>query len=176
MRSPVSIDGDGRVESVTLARNELVRDEQGMLRARSTDDTETIECGLVLRSVGYQAVPVPGVPFDERYHVLPNEKGRVAPGVYATGWIKRGPTGILGTNKRDSQETVDSIVEDLRTGAVPGRQTDDDLPLEGHIDFAGWKRIDETEVEAGAGERPRVKLTGVDELRAAASAERAGLA
>jgi ferredoxin--NADP+ reductase len=168
MRSPVSIDGDGRVESITLARNELVRDEQGMLRARSTDDTETIECGLVLRSVGYQAVPIPGVPFDERYHVLPNDKGRVAPGVYATGWIKRGPTGILGTNKRDSQETVDSIVEDLRTGAVPGRQTDDELPLDGFVSFDGWKRIDAAEVDAGAGERPRVKLTDVDELRSVA--------
>jgi ferredoxin--NADP+ reductase len=175
MRSPVSIDGDGRVTSITLARNELVRDEQGVLRARSTDDTETLECGLVLRSVGYQAIPVPGVPFDERYHVLPNEKGRVAPGVYATGWIKRGPTGILGTNKRDSQETVDQVVEDLRAGTLPGRQTDDDLPLEGFVDFDGWKRIDEAEVEAGAGERPRVKFCSVDELRAA-SGERAGLA
>jgi ferredoxin--NADP+ reductase len=175
LRSPASIDGDGRVQSITLSRNELVRDEEGLLRARPTDDTETIECGLVLRSVGYQAVPIPGVPFDEHYHVLPNERGRVAPGVYATGWIKRGPTGILGTNKRDSQETVDCVVEDLRAGAVPGRQTDDELPLEGFVDFDGWKRIDEAEVEAGAGERPRVKLCSVEELRAAALRERAGL-
>jgi ferredoxin--NADP+ reductase len=175
LHSPVSIDGTGRVESITLARNELVRDDEGMVRARSTDDTETIECGLVLRSVGYQAVPVPGVPFDERYHILPNERGRVAPGVYATGWIKRGPTGILGTNKRDSQETVDCVVEDLRAGTLPGRQTDDELPLEGYVDFEGWKRIDEAEVEAGAGERPRVKLCTVEDLRAAALRERAGL-
>ncbi|TML25585.1 MAG: NADP oxidoreductase, partial [Actinobacteria bacterium] len=76
-------------------------------------DVETIECGLVLRSVGYQAVPLPDVPFEERRFVLPNERGRVlrlegAPlrGVYAVGWIKRGPTGILGTNKRDAEETV----------------------------------------------------------------------
>ncbi len=168
MRSPVSIDGSGSVESITLARNELVRDEQGMLRARATGDTETLECGLVLRSVGYRAVPIPGVPFDERYHVLPNEKGRVAPGVYAVGWIKRGPTGILGTNKRDAAETVAAIVEDLRDGAVPGRQTDDDLSLSDFVSFEGWKRIDTAEVEAGAGQRPRVKLTDVDELRSVA--------
>jgi ferredoxin--NADP+ reductase len=175
MHSPVSIGGSGRVGSVTLARNELYEDEDGMLRARATDATEEIECGLVLRSVGYRAVPLPGVPFDQRNYVLPNERGRVAPGVYATGWIKRGPTGILGTNKRDAQETVDCVVEDLRSGALPGRQTDDDLPLDGYVGFDGWKRIDEAEVAGGAGERPRVKYCTVEDLRAA-SAERAGLA
>ena len=170
LRSPVSINGDDRVESVTLARNELHTDDDGMLRARQTEDTETLDCGLVLRSVGYRAIPIPGVPFDEKAYILPNEQGRVAPGVYCVGWIKRGPTGILGTNKRDATETVAAVVDDLRAGTVPGRQTDDELPLPDHVSFEGWKRIDAAEVEAGAGERPRVKLTTVDELR-----ERAGL-
>jgi ferredoxin--NADP+ reductase len=168
LRSPVSIDGDGRVESITIARNELYRDEQGFLRARTTDETETLDCGLVLRSVGYRAVPIPGVPFDERNFILPNEQGRVAPGVYCVGWIKRGPTGILGTNKRDAQETVDRVVEDLRAGVLPAPPRSDDLDLPDAVTFEGWKAIDAAEVAAGEPDgRPRVKLTSVDELRAA---------
>ena len=114
LRSPVEIRGNGRVEAIDVRRNEIVRADDGALRARPLDEeVETIECGLVLRSVGYRAVPLPDVPFDERHFVLPNERGRVLapdgetlPGVYAVGWIKRGPTGILGTNKRDAEETV----------------------------------------------------------------------
>ena len=142
-----------------------------MLRARTTDDTETIECGLVLRSVGYQAVPLPGVPFDERAFVLPNEGGRVtdAPGVYCVGWIKRGPTGILGTNKRDAAETVAAVVEDLEAGILPAPERTDDLDLPNAVGFDGWKAIDAAEVAAGGDTRPRVKLTTVEELLAAAS-------
>src|SRR5205823_13823872 len=102
-------------------------DADGRLLARAVgEQVETIECGLVLRSVGYRAVPLPDVPFDERHFVLPNERGRVLgpdgealPGVYAVGWIKRGPTGILGTNKRDAEETIGCLVEDLRRGRLP---------------------------------------------------------
>src|SRR6185312_1003221 len=127
LRSPVEIRGDGRVEAVDVRRNEIARADDGSLRARPAgDDVETIPCSLVLRSVGYRAVPLPGVPFEERRFVLPNERGRVhtpegepLPGVYAVGWIKRGPTGILGTNKRDAEETVDRLVEDLRADALP---------------------------------------------------------
>ena len=127
LTSPVEIRGDGRVEALAVRRNEIVRGDDGALRARPLDaDVETIECGLVLRSVGYRAVPLPDVPFDERHFVLPNERGRVfapdgepLPGVYAVGWIKRGPTGILGTNKRDAAETVDGLVADLAAGALP---------------------------------------------------------
>ena len=105
-----------------MQRNRIERDELRRAAARPTDDTtETIECDLVLRSVGYRAVPLPDVPFDERNYVLPNDEGRVldadsgavVPGVYAVGWIKRGPTGILGTNKRDANETVGHLLEDL---------------------------------------------------------------
>ena len=140
----------------------------------------------MLRSVGYQAVPLPDVPFDERSFVLPNDRGRVLapdgkplPGVYAVGWIKRGPTGILGTNKRDAEETVGWLVEDLRAGALrqppnPGREQIDALLAERKPDLVtveGWRAIDAQEVERGRGEeRPRVKLASREELLAAASA------
>jgi ferredoxin/flavodoxin---NADP+ reductase len=185
LRSPVQIRGTGRVEAVDVRRNEIVRTDEGALRAQAVDeDTETIECGLVLRSVGYQAVPLPDVPFDERAFVLPNERGRVLaldgeplPGVYAVGWIKRGPTGILGTNKRDAEETVTCLVDDLRSGALPqpaepGREPIDALLAERRPDLVtgeGWRAIDAHELERGRGERrPRVKLASRDELRAAA--------
>jgi len=184
LRSPVAVRGEGRVEGLDVRRNELVRDESGALRARPAgDDVETIECGLVLRSVGYQAVPLPDVPFDERRFVLRNERGRVLdadgrhlPGVYTVGWIKRGPTGILGTNKRDAAETVECLVEDLREGAVPEpdgtREELDALLAERKsnlVTVEGWRAIDAHERERGrAAERPRVKLASHDELLAKA--------
>jgi ferredoxin--NADP+ reductase len=187
LRSPVEIVGDGTVEAVRVQRNEIVRGEEGALRARPAgDDVETITCGLVLRSVGYRAVPLPGVPFEERRFVLPNERGRVhtpegepLPGVYAVGWIKRGPTGILGTNKRDAEETVGRLVEDLKAGTLPeperpGRADVDALLAERVGDLVtveGWRAIDERERERGAaGDRPRVKLAARDELLDAARA------
>jgi ferredoxin/flavodoxin---NADP+ reductase len=186
LRTPVAIRGAARVEAVDVVRNEIVRDEDGLLRARTVgDEPETIECGLVLRSVGYRAVPLPDVPFDERRFVLPNKGGRVlAPdgdpvaGVYAVGWIKRGPTGILGTNKRDADETVRLLAEDLAGGALPqpahpDREWIDALLSErapGLVTGDGWRAIDGHELELGRGqERPRVKLASRNELLAAAS-------
>jgi ferredoxin/flavodoxin---NADP+ reductase len=186
LRSPVEIRGSGRVEALHVRRNEIVPAGDGSLRARPVDgDLETIECGLVLRSVGYRAVPLPDVPFDERRFVLPNERGRVLTppgeplsGVYAVGWIKRGPTGILGTNKRDAEETVSSLVEDLRAGALPqpsnpGREQIDALLAERKPDLVtveGWRAIEGHELERGRSEqRPRVKLASRDELLAAAA-------
>jgi ferredoxin--NADP+ reductase len=185
LRSPVEIRGSGRVEAVDVRANEIVRGDGGALRARSLDgEVETIPCGLVLRSVGYRAVPLPDVPFDERHFVLPNEQGRVLgrdgeplPGVYAVGWIKRGPTGILGTNKRDAEETVACLADDLRAGALappprPGRERIDALLAERRPDLVGvegWRAIDRDERERGERERrPRVKLASRDELLAAA--------
>jgi ferredoxin/flavodoxin---NADP+ reductase len=187
LRSPVGIRGAGRVEAIDIRRNEIVRTADGSLRARALDEgVQRIECGLVLRSVGYRAVPLPDVPFDERHFVLPNERGRVLaadgeplPGVYAVGWIKRGPTGILGTNKRDAQETVNCLVADLAAGALkappkPGREQIDALLAERAPDLVtveGWRAIDGHELERGRSEeRPRVKLASRDELLAAARA------
>jgi ferredoxin/flavodoxin---NADP+ reductase len=185
LRSPVQIRGNGSVEAIDIRRNQIVQGDDGSLRPRATDDpVETIECGLVLRSVGYRAVPLPGVPFDERAFVLPNERGRVhtpegerLPGVYAVGWIKRGPTGILGTNKRDAEETVARLAEDLAAGALPGpeqpgREAIDNLLAERKDDLVtieGWRAIDAHELGAGEqAQRPRVKIASRDELLSAA--------
>jgi ferredoxin/flavodoxin---NADP+ reductase len=184
LRSPFRIGGESRVGAIEVRRNELVRADDGMLRPRAIEDrVETIDCGLVLRSVGYRAVPLPGVPFDEQDHVLPNERGRViadgnfAPGVYAVGWIKRGATGILGTNKRDADETAACVAEDLRSGILPtppnpapeqiaallAERTD-------VVTINGWRAIEAHELERGHEEgRPRVKLASRDELLAAAA-------
>ena len=193
LRSPVQIRGNGRVEAVDIQRNEIVRADDGTLRARAVDEPpETIACGLVLRSVGYRAVPLPDVPFDERAFVLPNERGRVLepdgtplPGVYAVGWIKRGPTGILGTNKRDAEETVTCLAGDLATAALtppanPEREQIDALLAERTPDLVtieGWRAIDALERERGRDEqRPRVKLASRDELLSAAAAATAAAA
>jgi ferredoxin--NADP+ reductase len=184
--SPVEIIGDERVEGVRICRNEL-REEGGSLRACATDTTEEIEAGIVFRSIGYRGIPLPGLPFDDKRHVIPNESGRILddgeplPGEYVVGWIKRGPTGIIGTNKRDAQETVDRVLEDLEAGRLlqpsdPDRDSLEELLDErkpGHVTYEGWEAIDSH--ERGAGEphgRPRVKLTSFDELLEAARAQR----
>jgi ferredoxin--NADP+ reductase len=189
LRSPVEIRGTGAVEAIDVRRNEIVRADDGSLKARPADEElETIECGLVLRSVGYRAVPLPDVPFDERHFVLPNDRGRVLtpageplPGVYAVGWVKRGPTGILGTNKRDAEATVSCLAEDLEAGALapppnPGREQIDALLTARKPDLVtveGWRAIDAHELERGHGEqRPRVKLASREELLDAATARR----
>ena len=183
LASPVEILGGDRVEGIKVGRNEIVRDDAGMLRARAVDEEpETLECGLVLRSVGYRAVPLPDVPFDERYHVLPSEQGRVLtpegeriPGVYAVGWIKRGPTGILGTNKRDAEETIGCLVEDLKALPAPARPERDAIDAllaertPGLVRGTAGARSRAVELERGrAQQRPRVKLASRDELLSAA--------
>ena len=114
------------VEAVEIVRNQLVADEDGRVRAVATEERETIPCGVVFRSVGYLGVPLAGLPFDERSGTMPNDGGRVLgadgaplPGVYAAGWIKRGPTGVIGTNKKDATETVALLLEDARAGRLP---------------------------------------------------------
>jgi len=184
LRSPVELRGDGRVEMLIVGRNELERDETGLIRPVDTGEREEIECGLVLRSVGYRAVPIPDVPFDEGAAVLPNLRGRVlkadgepVPGVYTVGWIKRGPTGILGTNKRDAEETVACLAEDLSSGALAappeaGRGRIESLLAQRKPDVVtldGWRAIDAHERRRGRElRRPRVKLATRDELLATA--------
>jgi ferredoxin--NADP+ reductase len=139
-----------------------------------TDRHETIRCGLVFRSVGYRGVAVPGVAFDRDRGVIPNDGGRVAPGLYAAGWIKRGPTGVIGTNKKDATETVERLLEDARAGLLR-RESDERLEqllAERGVEFvayAGWEAIDLDERTRGEPQgRPRVKLCSWDELLAAA--------
>jgi ferredoxin/flavodoxin---NADP+ reductase len=169
LASPVAILGDAKVEGIELVRNELVDG-----RAVGTDDTETVPCGIVFRSVGYRGVELPGVPFDEGSGTIPNEGGRVRAGLYVAGWIKRGPSGVIGTNKKDATETVGLVLEDVRSGALraaSGEDLEELLSERGvdHVMYAGWEAIDATERAAGepAG-RPRVKLCTWDELLDAA--------
>jgi len=176
--SPVAILGDDCVEGVEVVRNELVV-ENGRVRAVPTGEREVIPCGVVFRSVGYRGVEVPGVPFDEERGTMRNDAGRVldangvaVPGVYCAGWIKRGPSGIIGTNKKDAAETVASLHEDVATGALTARgltaeDVDARLAERGAavVTASGWEAIDEVERARGdALGRPRVKLLTWDEL------------
>jgi ferredoxin--NADP+ reductase len=171
--SPVAILGDERVEGVELVRNELDANE----RAVPTDQHETLSCGLVFRSVGYLGVELPGLPFDARSGTIPNQGGRIEPGVYCAGWIKRGPTGVIGTNKKDATETVELLLEDVAAGRLPPKPdasaaaVDSLLAERGVqvVEYGGWTAIDEAERAAGekAG-RPRVKLCTWDDLLDAA--------
>ena len=181
LRSPVALTGDGRVEAVEVVRNRLEPDDRGTLRAVATGEHETIPCGLVFRSVGYQGVPLPDVPFDDRRATMRNEGGRVLDengahlaGVYCAGWIKRGPSGVIGTNKKDATETVELLLADFRDAPRKGgtaAEVDALLDERGirRVLYPGWCAIDE--VERAAGEklgRPRVKLCTWEELLDAA--------
>ena len=179
--SPIGILGDERVEAVEIAGNRLEPDGGGSVRAVTTDEREVIECGAVFRSVGYRGIGIPDVPFDERSGTIPNAGGRVldesgspVPGLYCAGWIKRGPTGVIGTNKKDATETVELLVEDAREGRLPGRHdgTIDDLLAERGAEvvmYGGWEAIDALERSRGEPHgRPRVKLASWDELLTAA--------
>jgi ferredoxin--NADP+ reductase len=171
LRSPVALLGEERVEAVELVRNELVAG-----RAVATGETEVLPAGIVFRSVGYRGVPVPGVPFDDATATIPNVGGRHAPGLYCAGWIKRGPSGVIGTNKKDATETVEGLLEDARAGLLPprGEGALEELLAERGVEavlYAGWEAIDAAERAAGAPQgRPRIKLATWPELLAAARA------
>jgi len=176
--SPVAIMGEGKVEAIEVVRNELVAGDDGQIRAVATDELETIPCGIVFRSVGYRGVPLPGLPFHESRGIIPNEGGRVVgddgeavPGVYVAGWIKRGPSGVIGTNRKDATETVELLLDDARMGLLA---RDQDAPsLESlliergveFIEYAGWEAIHAHETALGEPHgKPRVKLVTWDEL------------
>ena len=184
LASPVEIKGDGRVESIVIGRNELV-EEGGALRARDTGEREELECALVLRSVGYTGVPIEGVPFDQKRGLILNEGGRILDshdaghkvGHYTAGWIKRGPSGVIGTNKKDALETVQNLFADVESETLLSPENPDPVAIEDllrdkgirYISFEDWQAIDQAEV--GRGEphgRPRVKLATWEELLAAA--------
>ena len=177
-RSPVAIHGDGMVEAVELVRNTL-EERDGRLVAVPTDERETIESGLVFRSVGYRGVGLPEVPFDELRGTILNEGGRVTgeERTYCAGWIKRGPTGIIGTNKKDASETVSLLLEDVERGRIAHDEGATAEAVEtllaerdvGAVVYSGWATIDKAERTAGEKlGRPRVKLRTWEELLEAA--------
>jgi len=187
--SPVELLGNesGAVTEVRFVRNELHADPDGSLRARATTEHETIPAGLVFRAIGYWGVALPGVPFDERRGVIPSEHGRVldpeadnAPrlGEYVVGWIKRGPSGVIGTNKKDAQHTGQLDPRGPRRRAPLGPASPDPHELDDTlrarqpelITYDGWTAIDRHERALGEPSgRPRVKLTTIEELLRAAA-------
>ena len=167
LRSPVEIIGEyGHVVGVKIERNVLAKRESGEMRPRGSGEFETIPCGTIFRSVGYHGIPLQGVPFDQVNGVIPNERGRVVNlgsgevvrGQYVVGWIKRGPTGLLGTNKGDSGETVDAMLEDIQGQTAPMRDEQEPEAIESllkskeasYLTFSDWKELDLLEVEKGA--------------------------
>jgi ferredoxin/flavodoxin---NADP+ reductase len=184
LRSPVEILGegeDGPVTGVRLAINRLVAGDDGRVRAEATGEFEDVQCGLVLRSIGYRGTPLAGIPFDDRRGLIRNEGGRVVSdegtcvGEYVVGWIKRGPTGVIGTNKKDAADTVARILQDAQAGALsrpdPALAQGDAVAawlterVPDHITWSGWEMIDAYESSLGEPMgRPRVKLVRLAEL------------
>jgi ferredoxin--NADP+ reductase len=184
--SPVEVLGKDRVEGLRLEKNRLVKDENGVFKAQGMSVYEEISCQLVFRSIGYKGHKLLGVPFDERNGIIPNRDGRVidpatnasVPRLYVAGWIKRGPSGVIGTNKLDATATVQAMLEDaaqypaweglsLDLNAIPVLLAHKQVRA---ITFTDWKRIDQVEIAAGRKRgKPREKLTTIAELLEAAN-------
>jgi ferredoxin/flavodoxin---NADP+ reductase len=180
--SPVEICGDqnGKVRSMRLVKNTLSKNEVGTLRAVPTPNYEDIPAGLVFHSIGYRGSELSEIPFNSRWGIIPNQKGRVTsaaethlPGIYTVGWIKRGPTGVIGTNKLDATETVATMLADIGNNAI----LNPELPTAAaaldmvqarqpqFVLFTDWLHLDQLEIERGAPEnRPRVKFSIVAEM------------
>lgn len=179
LSSPIEIRGAGAVESMVFGRNVLVTGADGAVSARDTGEREEVATQMVVRSVGYRGVPTSGLPFDDHRGIIPNTAGRIAGSntEYVVGWIKRGPSGVIGTNKKDAQETVDSLVADLAATADAGAFVafpDDHADALAAwfaarqpklVTSAHWKLIDQHERSAGEQQgRPRIKLPKTDDL------------
>jgi len=173
--SPIEIGGGDKVEHIVLGRNELVEDESGRVAAKDTGERETLPAQLVVRAVGYRGVATTGLPFDEGRGTIPHNEGKVheSANEYVVGWIKRGPSGVIGTNKKDSQDTVDTLVSDLAARQQSDRGEDyPDQLLQWLVDRQPhlvtedhWQTIDSHERSSGEPNgRPRVKLASVAEL------------
>ena len=183
LASPVELLGDenGHVRAVRIENNAILARDDGSLAARGAGTYDEIPAQLVFRSIGYTGQPVGDVPFDEKRGLIRNQDGRVTDpdgqhhiGEYVSGWIKRGPSGVIGTNKKDSQDTVAKILDDAAAGRLNRPMSDDiDGMIAAHCEHAvsweGWQAIDAIESAAGqASGRPRVKLTDWAKLREAA--------
>ncbi|MDG2064967.1 MAG: NADP oxidoreductase [SAR324 cluster bacterium] len=182
LTSPVEISGKDKVEKICMVRNQLVKREDGSLGPEATDEISEAEAGLVFRSIGYHGKPMPDLPFDKKTGTIPNECGQVKDPEngnklrnreYVAGWIKRGPSGVIGTNKQDAVETVHRMLETfLNKKMEAGKYCNypDIVPLlenrkVEYVSFADWKLLDAHETEAGQKQgRPRVKLTSIAEM------------
>ena len=182
LASPLEISGDGKVEKIRMVRNQLVKKEDGSLRPQATDKIVEEDAGLVFRSIGYHGKPLADLPFDQKSGTIPNEFGQVKDPEngnllrnreYVAGWIKRGPSGVIGTNKQDAVETVHRMLETfLKEKMEAGKNVSNPdivLLLEKRkvefVSFADWKLLDAHEIEAGQKQgRPRVKLTSIAEM------------
>ncbi len=180
--SPVELIGndEGQLQAVRIEKNRLVKSEDGSMRPRGTGEYEVIEAGLVFRSIGYRGIPLPGVPFHDRWGIIPNDGGRVVdmdgvsfPREYVTGWCKRGPSGVIGTNKPDGAETAAAMIEDLEAlvADLPEKRSPDAicaLLAQRDIDYVtleDWEALDAHEVARGEREgRPRVKVCHIPEM------------
>jgi len=177
--SPTEIIGDASVEALGLVRNVLYRENDGSIRSRPTDQTDRLETGLVFRAIGYRGTALPGVAFDEHAGVIPNVRGRVFDagdprvGEYCVGWIKRGPSGVIGTNKPDAVETAAALFDDFDAGLLerpdtPSREVLERLLAErsDFVSYEEWQLIDALERRRGeeAGDRPRQKFTSVEQM------------
>ena len=184
--SPVELVGDetGQVVAMRLVRNRLVSTPAGTLQPKPTGEMEELPVGLVFHSVGYKGVPLRGVPFHESWGVILNERGRVLDpdtkqpmmGEYTAGWIKRGPSGVIGTNKPDAAETVACMMEDRAEGRLLSPEAPSPEAVEALLrqrqplcfSYGDWRRLDQLEIAAGrARGRPRIKFTSVEDMTAA---------
>lgn len=163
--SPTEILGGDRVEGLRLERTKV---EGG--RAIGTGEFFDIECGLVVASIGYRSDPLEGAPFDEKQGIIPNDDGRVDEGLYAVGWIKRGPSGVISSNRPDGATAAEHIHNDFGAGgkdAKPGREAFEKLLKERSIrsvSYADWKKIEAAEVENARGEHPREKFVTIEDM------------
>ena len=179
--SPVEILGDEKVEGIRLVKNELIKSEDGSIRPRPTDEYEELAVDLVFRSIGYRGVRLEDIPFHDSWGIIPNKMGRIInpennntiTGFYVSGWIKRGPSGVIGTNKLDSGETIEIMVEDLNNGNILNPEIEDPTEIENFIktrqpnfiSYDDWLKIDAIEKEKGEEiGRPRVKFTSTEEI------------
>jgi ferredoxin--NADP+ reductase len=177
--SPVEIlERKGRVGGIRLVRNRLVASGDD-LKAEPTGEYEDLPADLVFRSVGYRGVPIAGLPFDERRGIVPNERGRVIdplaassqqPAAYVSGWIKRGPSGVIGTNKPDAAETAQAMLEDAAAGRTLSPDLEDIEPLLRErqpdlVEWSHWMKLNAAETAAGSpAGRPRVRHTRVTDM------------
>ena len=182
--SPIELlsDDNDNVKAIKLVKNILSKSDDGSLRPKSTDQFEILDVDMVFRSIGYRGIPLPDVPFKESWGIIPNIRGRIADeeenntltGLYVTGWIKRGPTGVIGTNKRDSGETVALMIEDIKNNNTfrPENPTSDKIETlikkrnPKYINYEDWLKIDSEEIARGEKVgRPRVKFTKIDDIK-----------